>query len=209
MNGTSLTLGLVGALALAATVRRGSLNRLVLSGDLGALAKYESLVGLAPSLMASIESELSDSEDLEDDAAFLMADLLRDKGMDVIGVGGHRVVVRLGKAFVAKVAALHDGVEQNRHEYETWGRASLHHPKISALLVPVHDLSAEGAVLLTEISKPCDLATGSDLQRCRDAMRRAEKLLASSPLTKNIDDVHHEINWGIHGGSVKLIDYGR
>ena len=218
MNGSTLTLGIIGALAAAGagkvSRRRGSssISRQAipstyweLAGDVGRFYEVLSDTGLrAP----------DDSDDDFYDTDFLMdmlIGMLRSRGYDVVGQGGSRVAVDVGDGFVAKVAAHEGGIEQNVAESNLWSALSEEgYEDLAEVLMPAHRLDEDGVVLLTELAIPCTdrHMSDSDLDECEEAKGRGREVLRRHSMTWGISDADYLFNWGFHEGRIKLLDYG-
>ena len=199
MNGRDLTLGLIGALALGAAVRRrGTRNT-------QPPAEWERLIDLAPALLESVDVAYDDRED-RDGATKLLASYLRANGFKVLGYGGTRVAVLLDDIYVAKVAAFDDGIRQNESESGLWGILKREAPELAEMVLPIHDVDGEGIVLLTERAKPC---SGVTRKRCTPLLDAARRKLGAHALTRYLIDAEYDFNWGFHDGRLKLFDYGQ
>jgi GNAT superfamily N-acetyltransferase len=153
---------------------------------------YRDLVSLAPQLQDRIYAHFDPLGHM-DGANDMLASLLRTAGYRVLGVGGVRVVVDVGDGFAAKVAVDAYGVQQNRNEATFWKASPL--PDI----MPVHDISQDGTVLLTERAE----TPVSEREASFAAAR-----LAKHPQGRLIGETEYAFQWGRHAGAVKLLDYG-
>jgi hypothetical protein len=121
---------------------------------------------------------------------------IKQLGYNILGIGQGRVIVKIDINTVAKIAYNDNGVEQNEQEYSIWNRTK------SDLLVPVYD-KFDGYITAA-FALPCGEDCEGEIEKRKNIVR---KELANAGV-QSLTDIHNLMNWGIHNGEVKLLDYG-
>jgi len=168
------------------------------------IPEFQRLLDLAPAMYEAVDQSFWDDE-YRNGATKMLAEILESEGYKVLGYGGSRVVVQIGKKYAAKVAAYDDGIRQNEDESGLWGILSREAPDLTRLVMPTYDVSGDGLVLLTEVAVPC---TSKNKAECSKMVKDARAKLGSHSLTRKLGDVDWDFNWGFHNGVFKLLDYG-
>lgn len=209
-NGLPLTLGLVGGLVIASTVRRRlgsaqSFDRTRVRDLAGRLAEWTRGV---------IEASGDNPDEFEfDPNAYPVdtRDLERALGVPVLGFGYSRVAVRVAPGVVAKLPWRYDGQLRSESEYAVWSEAD---DEVRAMLLPPLDLVTNPSVIVLPEVEPVARDTRvearlSDVakQELREAQERWLHLSYAGAPGALTRDVHSAQNWGRYDGRLVLLDY--
>ena len=200
MNGTSLTLGLVAGVALAAAVRRRVGSR-ALPVD---RAVVQTVLARLDDWMRRVMEEAGDNPDENEfdvnEYLFSWDDLEDSLGVPVLGYGGTRVVVRVAPGVVAKLPWREQGVEQNAAEVDNYADAD---PRVKALLLAPLGM-VDGASLYPEVEQlTAKDETAPDYVRAVKAWGKLWQKNVPGTITTDHDTFK---NWGRYQGRMVLID---
>ena len=214
-DGTGIALLSVLALAGAAAAFRGS----GASRNADPRAQIERALALVPELVLrwvnhENGTDLTDPNEVE---SFHLSDLnappkqvldwwARETGLTYVGQGNQRVVFRLVDGSVLKLALDDWGREGNEREIETW-REAQGDLEVLDLLVPI--LSGNEDFIHMAGADPLSSA------RLRADPQLAARFMARLKVANNFgwegrlmaDDFATPMNWGIHDGEIKILDY--
>jgi hypothetical protein len=149
--------------------------------------------------LSNIAMDINDiASETPEDSKLAVKEYLYDNNYTIVGIGQGRVIVRLDSNTVGKIAYNQNGIEQNKQEWITWNKTK------SDLLVPVVDKANDYMWITSEYAQVCGEACEVEIGKRKNIVK---KELASAGIGSLID-VHNLMNWGIHNGEVKLLDYG-
>ena len=237
MNGTSLTLGLVGALALAGTVRRGSRSRVGATRQGGLRpgearrfnAIYKSLQDTIRGVVEAYETGFGTGGCCDDMLAYEeISNWLANVGLPVLGEGAFRWVFDLGDGRVLKLEKGLGQIEDyDGDEISTWNadpstsslteaeRWRLASPAQREHLVPVLAFDPKGRWIIMPKVVPLlqGLDSDADLdayvkERDRRMARRPEKVKQVHRVAKSMGITRQQVRGDNLDKDFRLLDYG-
>ena len=208
-NGVALTLGLVGGMALATTVRSRLGSPAVVNP-----ARVRDLAGrLGEWTRGVIEAAGDDPDEVEFDPneyPVHARDLEDALDAPVLGFGYSRVAVRIAPGLVAKLPWRYDGQLRSESEYDAWSEAT---DEVRAMMLPPVDFVSPGIIVFPEVAPVArdsreemrlSDAAKAELEEAQARWMALSRAGVPGALTR---DVYGAQNWGRFDGRLVLLDY--
>jgi hypothetical protein len=149
--------------------------------------------------LSNAAMDISDiASESPEESKLAVKEYLYNNNYKIAGIGQGRAIVRLDNNTVGKIAYNQNGIEQNKQEWTVWNTTK------SGLLVPVIDKASDYGWITSEYAQVCGEECEGEIQKRKNIVR---KELANADV-QSLIDIHNLMNWGIHKGEVKLLDYG-